>query len=1545
MAPPQMSAIAARSRRRKGTWWLAALWLLAWTISLTVRVAAQDSALVFNEIQYHPANEGAQTEWVELRCYQAVDVDIGGWRIEGGIDFTFPNGTVMPGHGYIVVAAVQGQIAGAYGPFTGQLDNGGETIRLVNRNGRVMDELDYDDEGDWPIAPDGSGCTLARVSASAAPGAQFWSASPAIGGTPGAVNTALPAATLVFSEITGATDANFFIEVQNKSLSPVSTSGWSVLISTGVSFALPAQSVSASGVASFTAGSLGLAPADGMRLYLIAPGGTEIRDARTITNRLRGLTSEGRWGHPDSATPGMANVVTVSDAIVINEIFYHGLGSSAEQWVELHNKSGVPVDVSGWKFTDGISFDIPASTPAIAAGGFLVVAWDPAAFAALHPGKTALGPWGGSLSGKGETITLRDVNDNVADQVTYADGGRWSHWADRGGSSLELRDPRADNSKGEAWDASDESANSTWTTITGTTYQGSGANPVADNPTHYNEFVFGLNDEGEFLIDDISVKDVTLGNVELIQNGGFEGDTVGAAASKWRVIGTHAGAVVSDAGGKVLRVNASGASEHMHNHAETTLKNGGSYYSLVAFDGSPHTYNITFRAKWLRGSNQLNTRLWHNRLARTTLLNTPTTGGTPGAANGKVTGNIGPTFDSLSVSPAVPAASQSAMVSIKVADPDGVRAVDLYYSVNGGAWSSRPMAPSGFGFYTAVVPAQSSGALVQFYVSATDWGAGGSVESFFPLAGPASRAMIPWADGRAQLTLGSGKKPRNFRVVLPTADATALYRPENLMSDVAMPCTVILDEATAFYRAGVRLKSSEHGRITATRCGYTLEFPADDLLFGVHDTISLDRSGSPSSGSIGNGQKEVLLRRLSNTAGGISAAEDDLCRVISAVGTLPTAQYYDGSALTGPAILSKTRLDKDYLDAQFENGGDGSQHKFERIYVLTQTINPTTRAITTPTFGSSGTVLSAIAEDPKVPQSSPGPSGGVALTNIGASKENYRWYWLLQNNRTADDFTGIMNVTNAVGQTTGSASFHTLTAQYIDISTWLRGCVPAALFGVTDNYLGTGGGGHNTLIYFPPGQKAVLMPWDCDFLNYSNSSASLTGGGDLAKFLETASGSPSTAARVNRRTFYGHVLDVLNRSFNSSNMTAWANHYAQFGITDTDMTGTFLTYLINRASYASGQVSAQIPPVSFTRTSASPVSVSTPFTTVTGDGWVNIAEMRLQGSTQPLAVTWTDENSWTLQLPVSAGTNTYTLVAYDTTGAQLGTVSVTVTGSGGVFPAAPGTLVVSEIFYNPSGSGDATEFLELLNITGATLDLTGCHFDEENGQGIAYTFANGAQLPAGARIVIARNRTAFLAAYQSFTGMLAAGQYDPTALDNSGESLVLYAASGLEIFRFTYPTNIASADSGGHSLVRVLSSTAPNGASYVWRGSTAVGGNPGTADAAIFSGNALADVDGDGLRALVEYMIGTSDTSFTVQPWTFSRDAMDRWLVTFPRAMNADDATLGIDAVAELGETWSPASATLLSSVPAGNTVIETWQVTPPNGSVTCFVRLKATLR
>src|SRR5687768_5095176 len=148
-----------------------------------------DSTVVFNEVMYHPPTNEANLEWVELHNQMAVDMDLSGWKLRGGVDFNFPNGTVLRGGGYLVVASNPAALqtasgyAGALGPFEGRLGNSGEELELKNNSGRVMDSVDYKDEGEWPVGADGGGVSLAKLDRDSASGrAANWVPSAQMGG-------------------------------------------------------------------------------------------------------------------------------------------------------------------------------------------------------------------------------------------------------------------------------------------------------------------------------------------------------------------------------------------------------------------------------------------------------------------------------------------------------------------------------------------------------------------------------------------------------------------------------------------------------------------------------------------------------------------------------------------------------------------------------------------------------------------------------------------------------------------------------------------------------------------------------------------------------------------------------------------------------------------------------------------------------------------------------------------------------------------------------------------------------------------------------------------------------------------------------------------------------------------------------------------------------------------------------------------------------------------------------------------------------------------
>jgi hypothetical protein len=799
-------------------------------------------------------------------------------------------------------------------------------------------------------------------------------------------------------------------------------------------------------------------------------------------------------------------------------------------------------------------------------------------------------------------------------------------------------------------------------------------------------------------------------------------------------------------------------------------------------------YEISLRAKWLSGSPQLNTRLYFNQLPRTTILETPTTSGSPGSVNSVAVANIGPTYDALQHAPAVPTPDQPVTVTLTAADADGIASMTLWYSVAGGAWQTVVMDANDGKTFAAMIPPQASGSVVQFYIKGVD--ARGAV-SQFPATGAASRALYQVADGS-----GTTGPQHQFRIIMTDADWDAMFEPTNRMTNHRMGATVVFGEQQVYYDAQIRLKGSGFSRGSAAS-GFNIRFGADQLLFGEHDVIAIDRQGGP--WGIGASHRELTLKHIGNAAGNIPMMYDDAIYLVA-----------PDPGFNGTAQLLGARYDDVFLESQFENGGDGTRFKFDLIYYSTLTANGSPEGLKLPPANFPANVF---------------PVLGVDIQNMGDDPNNYRWNHLIRNNRARDDYSQVIAMGKAfqlTGSTVGGA-LDLATQAVIDVDQWMRLFAFESLVGINDTY--NQGLQHNLQFYVRPADnRVVALPWDMDFSFHQPTNMPIYGtGSNLRKIIDIPS---------NLRLFQGHLYDIINTTYNAQYLTPWVQHIATRSV-QNDSTA-ILNYVSARRSFVLGQLMPQVP-FAITTNGGVDFSVASNTVQLSGNGWINVREIRRAGESQPLDVTWTDQDSWRIDLALIEGANSIVLEAYDFQGQLVASDSVTITSS--VANPVVSALRITEINYHPADAtpeelaampgidSEEFEFLEFTNVGNVPLQLLNVRLDD----GIEFTF-DETILAAGERGVVVQNSAAFQLRYGTSARIL--GEFASGRLSNSGERVVLLSAEGETIVDLSYGDRglwPEAADGLGATL-ELRSEIVPAGSSPAvqWRSSSRSGGSPGT---------------------------------------------------------------------------------------------------------------------
>ncbi len=126
--------------------------------------------------------------------------------------------------------------------------------------------------------------------------------------------------------------------------------------------------------------------------------------------------------------------------IIISEIHYNPYLEGSEdslEFVELTNLGWAEVDLSGWKFTNGISYEFPSGAN-LGPGEYLIISPDPAQARSFYDLDHVEGPFEGKLSNGGEIVELSNLEGRVINRVHYRDGDPWPNRADGEGPSMEF---------------------------------------------------------------------------------------------------------------------------------------------------------------------------------------------------------------------------------------------------------------------------------------------------------------------------------------------------------------------------------------------------------------------------------------------------------------------------------------------------------------------------------------------------------------------------------------------------------------------------------------------------------------------------------------------------------------------------------------------------------------------------------------------------------------------------------------------------------------------------------------------------------------------------------------------------------------------------------------------------------------------------------------------------------------------------------------------------------------------------------------------------
>ena len=655
-------------------------------------------------------------------------------------------------------------------------------------------------------------------------------------------------------------------------------------------------------------------------------------------------------------------------------------------------------------------------------------------------------------------------------------------------------------------------------------------------------------------------------------------------------------------------------------------------------------------------------------------------------------------------------------------------------------------AVAGDGLFSATIPGQTANKIAAFYLSATDSNA--ATARFPPLINdnaPVRECLVMFGDGNPGGSFGV------YHLWISSTNVTAWGNASEL-SNESHDGTFVNGSRVIYNMQGRFAGSPWHQTFNTPNgalCHYKWTFPDDDEFLGATSFDKIHQPGD-SPGDDSSLQREQLANTFLRALG------------VPWLNRRYVAVYVNGNR-RGTLMEDAQCPDADVVKEHFPNDSDGYLYKMQESFEFAAA----------PSGGTIGFISTSWCDL-------------MPFTTTGGVKKPARYRYIFEVRRTPDsasNFTNVFSLVDAAGSYSTSSNYVANLQNLADMENWMRVFAANAAAGNEDvfgskyaqnlyGYIGT------------LGTKYSLLMWD---FNEVFDHGRSTPGGDL--FLVN-SDDPNTAHLYNepafRRMYWRALQELVNGPLDLTQsgplLDAKYNAFVANGLSVENPNTNIKPWVSSAHDSIASQIAAENT-TNFTVNSS--VVVSHDVAYVSGTAPVAVKTIWLNGIAWP--VTWTSVTNWTIVVPLSPGTNLFSVAGLDFYGQLIpGYTNVASAVYNGTVPSPVGNVVINEIMYQPLVPG--SEYVELYNNSSTTtFDLSGWQF-----HGLSYTFPAGSLLGPKSFLVLAANAPAFAAAYGATNAVF--DTFSGTLAPN-GETLSLVTASNLVVAQVQYrsgapwPTN------------------------------------------------------------------------------------------------------------------------------------------------------------